>query len=161
MSVLKKVIVLGIGNILMKDDGIGVYAVRALQEASLPEGIDLEIIDGGTAPDLSVFVDGRVNKLIIVDAAMKGGSPGTIYRLGKGDLTASSSYHVSPHHPGIYYSLETLTKIGKEPSSVVIFGIEPGTTDFGLELSPQVESIMPRLIDMILQEATDTSTTGK
>ncbi len=68
--------IVGVGNILLKDEGIGVHVVRALQEMSLasPKG-EVEVVDGGTSPSAFDTAEGA-DKLIIVDAARGGGEPG-------------------------------------------------------------------------------------
>ena len=75
---MKKIMVVGIGNLLMQDDGVGVHAIRQLEELGLPEEIGL--IDGGTHSYDLVDIFCEANKLIIVDAMQAGGEPGTIYR---------------------------------------------------------------------------------
>ena len=81
---MKRIAVVGVGNILMGDEGIGVKVVEELRKERLPEGV--ELFDGGTA--FHVLVDDLIDfdKLIIVDAVLGGESPGTIYRFEFGEL---------------------------------------------------------------------------
>jgi len=72
-----RIVVIGVGNLLLKDEGIGIHAVQALQELDFPP--DVKLIDGGTSPDIIAYTRAG-DKLIIVDAAKAGGEPGTIYR---------------------------------------------------------------------------------
>src|SRR4030043_287387 len=71
---MKKVVILGIGNILLKDEGIGIHLVNALQDSLSPPNIHLEVIDGGTSPEV-FYQLGEMDKLIIIDAARGGGDP--------------------------------------------------------------------------------------
>jgi hydrogenase maturation protease len=78
----RRVVVMGIGNLLLKDDRVGVHAIQALQQyASPPPGVDVELVDAATSADLSVYMDARIEKLIIIDAVRAGGRSGAIYRL--------------------------------------------------------------------------------
>ena len=72
-----RIVVVGVGNLLLKDEGVGVHVAQALQKVSSP--VDFEVVDGGTSPDIFPLFEG-VEKLIVVDAAMGGGQPGDIYR---------------------------------------------------------------------------------
>jgi hydrogenase maturation protease len=152
--IMPKVTILGIGNLLLQDDGIGIHLVQRLEKIITPGNITL--VDCGTVPDFTPYIEEGQDKLIIVDAAMKGGQPGTIYHLSTGDLASISPGRFSSHYPGIASSLEMLRKMGKQPGSIVIFGIEPGITEYGLELSPELETIIPRLSKLVLQEAMET-----
>ena len=91
-----KTAVLGAGNVLMGDDGVGVHVVKAMQEqGGLPEGI--ELIDAGTATLNVLGMLEGVEHLIIVDAVKSGAAPGTIYRFSPDDVTEPSSRKVSLH----------------------------------------------------------------
>jgi hydrogenase maturation protease len=145
-----KVIVLGIGNTLMQDDGVGVKAIRSLQQSSLPEGIDMEIIDVGTAPDLSVFVDRGVDKLIIIDAVQAHGIPGTIYRFTPALLEGSE--FVSAHDLSIRQSLAMMQLVGNLPAETVIIGVEPEEIGWGTNLSSKIEQKLPDVVATVLKE---------
>src|SRR4030042_222600 len=77
------IVVIGIGNLLLKDEGIGIHALKALQESGLPP--EVRLIDGGTSPDLIAYTQAG-DKLIIIDAARAGGQAGSIYRFRPEDL---------------------------------------------------------------------------
>lgn len=142
--------VLGVGNILLKDEGIGVHAAHALQEMPLDEGV--EVIDGGTSPDIIPLVEGA-DKLIVIDAALGGEEPGTIYRFSPEDIAAKSAGLVSAHQMSFVENLRTMKGLGIEPREVVIIGVEPKEMNWGLEPSPELQERIPKIVKAVLQEA--------
>ena len=139
--------VLGIGNILLKDEGIGCHVVHALEGIPLP---DVQIMDGGTAPDVVQLVEGT-DKLIIVDAVRGGGIPGQIYRFHLEDITLEQKPFLSLHDMGLVDNL-MLMKLRHSIGETVIIGVEPSEIEWGLELSPELQKKMPQIIDAILAE---------
>jgi hydrogenase maturation protease len=144
-----KIVVLGLGNALLKDEGIGVHVIHALQHNPIPEGV--EIVDGGTSPDIIHLIE-DAHKLIVVDAARGGGEPGTIYRLALDDITTQGELTLSTHDISLFYSLRLMESLGNSPKETVIIGVEPKEIDLGLELSPQLEQKVPSVIKVVLEE---------
>ena len=145
-----RITVLGIGNLLLQDEGVGVHLIHRLAEMKMPGSVSL--VDGGTSPDISSLVDNNIDKLIIIDAAKAGGKPGTIYRFNVSDLDADQHSIISLHERGLVNSLQTMSLFNKQPESTVILGIEPKSIDFGLELSLEVEEQIPRITELVLDE---------
>jgi len=139
--------VLGIGNILLRDEGIGCHVAHALEEIPLP---DVKIMDGGTCPDLLQFLEDTY-KLIIVDAVKGGGPPGQIYRFHLEDITLEQKSFLSLHDVGLVDNL-MLMKFWHNVDETVVIGVEPKQVDWGLELSPELQGKMPQIIDTILSE---------
>ena len=139
--------VLGIGNVLLRDEGIGCHVAHALEEIPLP---DVKIIDGGTCPDLLQFLE-DTDKLIIVDAVKGGGPPGQIYRFHLEDITLEQKPFLSLHDVGLVDNL-MLMKFWHSVDETVVIGVEPKQVDWGLELSPELQGKMPQIIDTILSE---------
>jgi hydrogenase maturation protease len=144
-----RVVVVGVGNLLLKDEGIGIHAVKALQEINLPQ--DVKIIDGGTAPDLIAYTEAG-DKLIIIDAAKAGGKPGTIYRFQPQDLAAEKGNLVSTHELGVEQNLKLMALMRSEPSEIVIIGVEPKEIGWGTELSPELQPAIPKIVEVVLKE---------
>jgi len=144
-----RTLVIGVGNLLLKDEGIGVHLVRALQEAELAD--DITLIDAGTAPDLIAYANAG-DKLVIIDAAKGGGEPGTVYRLRPGDLTTPTGIAISAHELGVEQGLALLKLMGNEPGEIIIIGIEPQEIDFGTELSAQLQNRFPHILNTVLKE---------
>ena len=150
-----KVTVLGIGNLLLRDEGIGVHLVQKL--AGVVDDANVNIIDAGTFPDLLSLVDDNLDKLIIIDAVKTGDKPGTIYRFNPDDIDADATLPVSAHNVGVLDSLRTMALFNKQPKSTVIIGIEPVTIDFGLDLSPEIEDKLPEMMKLVLKEIAETT----
>ncbi len=148
--------VVGIGNVLLRDEGIGCHVARALEKVSLP---DVEVIDGGTCPDVLQAVE-DADKLVIVDAVKGGGMPGQIYRFRPEDITMDQKRVVSVHDMSIVDSLKLMQRWHNIGDTVII-GIEPRELNWGLELSPELEEKMPQIIDTILRELSNTNAKGE
>ena len=145
-----KITVLGIGNILLKDEGIGVRAIEHLKEYDLPKQV--ELIDGGTATASLFPIFAETDHLIIIDAVKGKMPPGTIYRLGSNDLMPPKGASISLHDLGLLEALDMAKKIGKAPKSVVIFGIEPKEINWGMELSPEINKKLPQIARLVIEE---------
>jgi hydrogenase maturation protease len=139
--------VLGIGNALLRDEGIGCHVAHALEEIPLT---DVKIIDGGTCPDVLQFVE-DADKLVIVDAVKGGGTPGQIYRFHLEDITLEQKLFLSLHDVGLVNNL-ILMQLWHNIGEAVIIGVEPREINWGLELSPELQGKMPQIIDAILAE---------
>jgi len=148
--------VLGIGNILLKDEGIGCHVVHALEGIPLP---DVQIMDGGTSPDVVQLLE-DTDKLIIVDAVKGGGIPGQIYRFHLEDITLEQKPFLSLHDMGLVDNL-ILSKLWHSIGETVIIGVEPREIDWGLELSPELQEKIPQIIDAILAELNNSKGEGK
>jgi hydrogenase maturation protease len=142
--------VLGIGNLLCRDDGIGVRIATEMQRLDKYSGI--RIIDGGAAPDLFVILDGEVTKLIIVDALRGGGRPGDIYRLKLGQENIADEAPASLHGMGILDSLKLMRQLGQRTPPVTVIGIEPADVSHGLQLSPVIEALVADIIVAVESE---------
>lgn len=146
-----RIVVVGIGNLLLKDEGIGVHVAQTLK--GIPSLVDFEVIDGGTSPDLFPLVEG-VDKLIVIDAAKGGGEPGDIYRFTIDDLGMEDSINTSAHQMRLVETLLMMRVLGTAPEKTVIIGVEPKEIDWGLELSPELEKKIPEIIDVVCGELT-------
>jgi len=148
--------VLGIGNVLLRDEGIGCHVAHVLAEIPLP---GVEIVDGGTCPDVLQLFEGA-DKLVIVDAVKGGGMPGQIYRFHLEDITLERKPFLSLHDMRLVDSLK-LMQLWHNIDKAVIIGIEPGEIGWGLELSSKLQERMPQIIDAILSELNDMSPKGE
>ena len=144
-------LILGAGNLLLSDDGVGVHAIRRLQETiEVPE--EIQVIDGGTLGlDLLHYLEG-VSHLLIVDAMEMGQPPGTFRRLVGDEVPAYLSIKMSPHQIGLPDMLFAAKLRDLYPDEVIIWGVQPATTEVGLELSPQVATQLDLLVERILGE---------
>ena len=130
------VLVLGIGNVLMSDEGVGVHVVQRLRATALPEGC--VAIDGGTLGiELLPLVE-ACSALVLIDAARFGGAPGEVRIFRGAGVAGSYGGHLSPHQAGAGDLIAVARLTGVLPERCALIGIEPETTGFGLELSPAV-----------------------
>ena len=144
------IMILGIGNLLCRDDGIGVRIAVEMQGLDKYSGI--RIVDGGSSPDLFSLLDDEVDKLIIVDALRGSGRPGDIYRLDVQEENIADGPAASLHGMGVLDSLKLMKQLGQQPPRVTVIGIEPADVSHGLELSPVIESMVPAIIGAVESE---------
>lgn len=145
------VLVLGIGNLIMSDDGVGVRVVQLLQERyRFPEEVTL--LDGGTLGlDLLPKLEG-VERLLVVDAVETGGAPGTLLRLSGDDIPLALETKVSPHQMGLKDLLTVASLQGFDPAEMVLWGVQPECIEMGMELSPVVAEQVAQLTENVLIE---------
>jgi hydrogenase maturation protease len=139
--------ILGVGNILLRDEGIGCHVVQALEKIPLP---DIKVVDGGTCSDAVQLLE-DVDKLIVVDAVRGGGMPGEVYRFQLDDITLERKPFLSLHDISLVDNLllmRSLYNIGE----IIIIGVEPKEIEWGLELSPEVREKLPQIVEIILAE---------
>lgn len=147
----EQVLILGVGNILFSDEGIGVRTVERLQGcAALPENVTL--MDGGTLGIRLMDAIMSCDVLIVVDAVLGGGQPGTIYRLEGEGLRESMSFRDSMHQTDLVDTLIYCELAGHRPEAVVI-GMEPADYHtMATALTPLCEGRLPDLAEKVLEE---------
>ena len=142
--------VMGVGNVLLSDEGLGVRFLDELGKRSLPP--DVELLEGGTAGLELVHLIQEVDYLIVVDAINAKSEPGALFRFQPGDVKVfPDQYEVSFHQIGIVEVLAMANVLGHAPQTL-IFGIQPKTLDWGLEVSPEIQALFPRLCELVLEE---------
>ena len=145
------ILILGVGNILLKDEGVGVRVIEAMQKMEMPP--DVELCDGGTAgADLLDIISDR-RKLIIIDSADADFPPGTILKMGPQDLAIEDRAEISLHEFAVTQTLHAAAQLKCSPKETVIFGIKPFEISCSTELSPQIAALIQPLIKVVLAEA--------
>lgn len=146
-----RVVVLGVGNLLLSDEGVGVRCVETLAgDARLPQFVRL--VDGGTSThELLDDLEG-LDLLIIVDAVVTGAPPGTRVRLAGAEVPYAFGQKLSPHQHGIHDLLATLTLLDRAPKEVVLLGVVPVSLALSLELSEAVAALLPALATAVTDE---------
>ncbi len=150
-----KITLLGLGSILMRDDGVGVQAVKAVQERfHVPP--ELDIVDGGTAGlDLLPFIEGR-NRVLFVDAVDFGKQPGFIGELVNDDIPAFFSKDKSSlHHIGLADVLAMALLLNIVPEEISLIGIQPQSIELGLELTELLQEKLEVLVSHIVDKLRD------
>ncbi len=139
--------VLGVGNVLLGDEGIGVRAAETLRPR-VPAGV--RVLDGGPlSPELLPDVE-DASHLLVLDCIDAGLPAGKVLRLDGTKLPEESSPHLSPHELGLKDLLALAALHGRAPREVVVMGIQPARIEPGLDLSPEVAASLPRLVDEAL-----------
>lgn len=147
---MKPILVLGLGNPLQADDGIGCRVVQALAERNLPDAV--EVLDGGT-PGIGLvnLIEGR-RRVVLVDAAALGQAPGEIRRLSAAELPAEPSPSLSLHTSGVGDALALMSALHLAAPDIVVYGVQPARIDWGEELSPPVQAAVPLVVQAVLRE---------
>lgn len=145
------VLVLGIGNILLSDEGAGIRVIEELQQRyTIPP--DVELVDGGTMGlDLLPYLDNR-SHCFIIDAVRSGKQPGETVRIELDDPPAYFRTKISPHQIGLSELLGVASMTDSLPAEIVLFGIEPVRFDTGLDCSEEVGNNIGQLADMVANE---------
>ena len=146
-----KVVLIGVGNPLLGDEGLGIAAIDRLREQDLPESVGL--VDGGTN-SLDALIDAReAERVIIVDAVDGGAEPGTLFRLDGEQLLASEGVPLlSLHQLNLKESLCLAELAGFNRDSLVVLGMQPAVMKPSMCLSDIVEKRMDTFLSEIKKE---------
>jgi hydrogenase maturation protease len=144
-------VVIGLGNVALTDDGIGMHTVdRLCTRYELPGAV--EAVKGGTAGLLLLPLIADANRVIIVDAIDTGAPPGTILRLEGETVGSAFARALTPHDVGLTDLLAAARLTGYWPGRLVIMGVQPACVDVGTELSPPVGAVLDALVADITAE---------
>lgn len=151
MNESPSVVLLGVGNVLMADEGLGVHVVNELEKRFVfPENV--RCVDGGTSTNELLGDLENLDQLIVIDAVRAGKPPGTMVRLEGSAVPSAFQTKLSPHQTGIADLLATLTFMGRGPKRIVFYGVEPERITLDLELSPSVSKVLPQVRDAVVNE---------
>ncbi len=143
--------VLGVGNVLLSDEGFGVRVVQHLMKW-YDFDPQIRLIDGGTLGwDLLNFLQG-VEKLIVIDAIDAKAVPGTFFVLKNEEVKKYFKRKVSGHEAGIQEVLAWFDIMGKPIKEITVVGVQPQSLDTGLTLTPLIEKIVPKAVDAVLNQ---------
>jgi hydrogenase maturation protease len=146
----RPILVLGIGNILLRDEGVGVRVIEQMQRMRLPDNV--ELVDGGTAGADLLDVLAERRKVIVIDAVQADCKPGTVLRFTADDLVRPDGVGMSLHELGLGEALTMTKQLGCAPEDVVVFGIKPEDVASGLDLSEEIGALVPKVIELVLAE---------
>ena len=145
------ILVLGVGNVLLADEGAGVRAVERLQQQYVFPS-QVELIDGGTMGlDLLGYLDDKTH-LFIVDAILSAQPPGSVIIEKLLDPPAYFRQKISPHQIGISELLAVAAMQGCLPPAITLFGIVPLDLATGLDLSPEVNDAVAQVVLAVVKE---------
>ena len=143
-------VVIGVGNTILSDEGVGVHAARLLQsDPRVPAGV--KILDGGTLGLELVPYASDASRVLLLDAMNSGQAPGTLARMTGRDLLGTTGGW-SAHQLGVADLIAALFLVSTRPQDIVVLGVQPADTHWGTSLSPAVEKALPALVDAALAQ---------
>ena len=144
------IVVLGVGNILLTDEGLGVHVVKELKENYnfTPE---ISLIDGGTmGMELLTYMRG-MKRILLIDAINGGEAPGTVYEFPHRELEQYFTEHISVHEVGMQDILR-IRAIQENPlENAIVIGVEPESLEIGFEPSAPVQAVLPEVKERVLR----------
>ncbi|MBI5328891.1 MAG: HyaD/HybD family hydrogenase maturation endopeptidase [Deltaproteobacteria bacterium] len=146
----EKIAVIGLGNILLQDEGAGVHVIETLRkDFDFPKNIQL--IDGGTIGlNLLSFIEG-MDKILIIDAVNIKKEPGTIVIIDDEDIPSFVSAKLSVHEIAFPDVFSVLKSLGIKPARMTLVGIQPESVDIGLNMSEAVNKKFDRLVNTVIE----------
>ena len=146
----QNILILGLGNILLGDEGVGVRVIEQLFSHPFPD--EIEVIDGGTAGyELINFFEGK-EKVIIVDAVKTDDTPGSVYKMDLSVVQEDETVQLSLHQIGLKNVFKMASMMDLNPE-VTLVGIVPKDyQDYNIGLSEEVEKAIPLAIETVLKE---------
>jgi hydrogenase maturation protease len=148
---VRPVLVLGLGNILLEDEGLGVRALEELERRyDLPP--EVELLDGGTTGMGLLDQMSRRDHLLVLDAVNADKPPGTLVRMSGNDVPIYFSQRATPHQIGLSDVLATLTLSDEQPGNIVILGMVPSSLELTLDLSAEIDQKLEALVEAVLEE---------
>ena len=145
-----RTVVIGLGNPLMGDDGVGLAALTRLRDDWQLDGV--ELVDGATWGLSLLPVIEDAERLVLVDAIAAHGVPGDIIELSRERLPIYLSRKLSPHQVDLKDALALAEWRGRLPTDVVAIGVQPGVVELGTELSDVVAPQLGRLVHTIVEQ---------
>ena len=146
-----RIALIGLGNILLRDEGVGVHAVETLKRNyDFPDGVRL--IDGGTLGlDLLPLIEG-MEKILFVDAMDLKKEPGVIAIIEDQEIPSLLEPKLSLHHVGLSDLLFASRFMGNQPAKMALVGIQPETMEVGLDLSPAILNRFEELLQTVVEK---------
>lgn len=148
---MRRTLILGLGNPLLGDEGIGGRVIGELRGLELPAGV--ELADGGTAGLGLIGLMEGYQRVIIVDAADMGQPPGHVVRFTPSEVQfKTAEAPLSLHQIGLGEALAVAEALEMAPAELIIIGVQPSRLEMGVGLSPEVEGAIPQIVRMVLDE---------
>lgn len=146
----QKVLILGVGNLLLKDDGFGVHLINSFKDTVFPDHITL--LEAGTVSHQLIPLLRETDYLIVIDVVEAGDTPGSLFRFSPNDMQFQSSQMASLHQISLIDVLNMAEMTGGKPKTVII-GVQPkDVSSWSLEMSDELVSVMPRVRELVLEE---------
>lgn len=149
---MKRLLVLGVGNLLLTDEGAGVHAVNDLGQESEWDLEQVTFLDGATFTQDIFYIFQEYEKVLVLDAVKGGKAPGAVYRFTEANLRENDEQSLSLHDIDLLDSLKMASLLGNRPELVII-GIEPETiSQWSMELSASLKAVYPAFLEAARRE---------
>ena len=149
---MKRLLVLGVGNLLLTDEGAGIHAVHELEQEPEWNRELVDFVDGATFTQDIFYIFQEYEQVVVLDAVKGGREPGTVYRFTESNLMENHEQSLSLHDIDLLDSLKMAELLGNKPELVVI-GMEPLTiSEWSMELSPPIQAAYPRFLEAARRE---------
>ncbi len=146
-----KTVLIGLGNIVLSDEGIGVHAINVIKQRCTFEP-PVEVVDGGTLGlDLLSYFEGK-DAVVIVDAVNFNREPGFISILRDEEIPSTINMKLTVHHIGLSDILSSLRLLGKSPKQIILVGIQPESLEMGLEMTHTLKSRLKEVVDTTIEQ---------
>jgi len=147
----RKILILGVGNLLLRDDGFGVHFINSLKDNNVFPG-NITLLEAGTVSHQLIPMLHETDFLIVIDVVDAKDKPGSLFRFSPDDMKFASEQQVSLHQISLIDVLHMAELTGKKPKTVII-GVQPkDTTSWSLELSDELQAVLPRVKELVLEE---------
>lgn len=147
-----ELLILGLGNLICGDDGVGVEAVaRIAREFEAPEGV--YVLDGGTLGLSLLPWLQDAERVILVDAILADTPAGSPVRLEGSDVAHAAAHRMSVHQIGVADLLDGVRLLGQTPSALILHGVVPESMELTVDLTPAVAAAVPGLVERVVAEA--------
>ena len=145
---MKNILILGIGNLVLNDAGVGIHIVHLLKSFALPDGVD--IVDGGVGDKTLINIMQGYNRLILVDASIDGYPVGTVRRLSTrfpGDYPPQ----LHTHQQGVQDMIEAMQEYEASPQIDMLAISVNNHPTLGMQLAPEVQQVIPQVLRLIFE----------
>lgn len=146
----RNVLILGVGNLLLTDDGFGVHVINALREITLPPNVTL--IEAGIVSHQLIPDFHAADLLIFIDAVEAGDTPGSIFRFKPEDMQFMSQLKVSLHDMSLIDVLHMTALTGERPETIIIAVQPKDVKSCSMELNDEIRAVIPKVIELIFEE---------
>jgi hydrogenase maturation protease len=146
----RNVLILGVGNLLLTDDGFGVHVINALREIPLPPNVTL--IEAGIVSHQLIPDFHAADLLIFIDAVEAGDTPGSIFRFRPEDMQFMSQLKVSLHDMSLIDVLHMTALTGERPETIIIAVQPKDVRTCSMELNYEIKAVIPKVIELVFEE---------
>ena len=146
----QKILILGVGNLLLRDDGFGVHLINSLKGTALPRNV--ELLEAGTVSHQLIPLLHEVDHLIVIDVVEAGDTPGSLFRFSPDDMRFPIEQKASLHQISLVDVLNMAALTGTKPKTIII-GVQPkDVSTWSMELNDELKVVMPRVTELIFEE---------